>query len=142
MRAAGALLLTVVALAGCAPTAQNGFAGNTGAASATAVNYDGAVAEMNRMTEMDRQRVAQGLASPEVIPLEIEKAKLATEAQAIIASGDKAKARAWSERVHAIDARRNAINKQFTMAYFAKHPPVDTPANCSFDPRLGCRPTY
>ncbi|QPF82508.1 hypothetical protein IC762_22445 [Bradyrhizobium genosp. L] len=73
--------------------------------------------EWAQVIAMDRKLVQSG-ASPELIQIDMTIAKMIPEGQAIVASHDQAKARQWSQKFHALMARKDQISRK----YLAEHP--------------------
>ena len=99
-------LLITTCFAGCAVPKQNRGAGGTGSnAPLTSSDWD-------KVIENDRASVRSDQLPKEVIQYDIQIGKMLPEAQEILASHDKARARIWSNKMHSImEARTKAIEK-------------------------------
>jgi hypothetical protein len=128
------LVVALVALAGCVArdqpwvarpaTAQPaaGQPANANASPPTLAQVDAAIEANDKITEGDRERIAQDFAPKEDLEIDREMRQLLVEAKPIVISQDKAKARDWKAKYEALVARRNAAEKRFTYDWFARHP--------------------
>jgi hypothetical protein len=86
-----------------------------------------------KIVALDRQSVSQGSMPPEVINYDLQIAQMIPEADAIIASKDKTKARMWSDKFNAIQTRRNKVIEKANAIAMAKY-------NATPHPRLYDKP--
>lgn len=82
------------------------------AANGAAPNAQLTTADWDKVIESDRASVRANQMPKEVVQYDIQIGKMIPESQEILATHDKARARVWSTKVHAImDARSKAIEK-------------------------------
>ncbi len=96
------------ALASCVTAAQS----NPGP-SAAILNSDLTGADLTTLIANDQQLVRNGFAPPEIVTYDLELSKLVPEGQDILAKQDKVRARAWSQKMHAVVSARNEAVERF-----------------------------
>lgn len=112
IRCVSGLLMTAV-MAGCGMIPAQ----NLGMTRAQPVAPESASDGWAKIMVLDRQAVTAGYMPPELIGYDLQIAQLIPEGEAVVASRDKIKARAWSEKWSSVQTKRNnAIEKANALA--------------------------
>lgn len=113
LRLIASLFLTGT-LASCATASANGLgpqmANGSGGTTAAAIA---------KITEVDRQSVADGLDPPETLKYDAELAAIMPEGEEILAKHDKARAKPWMAKYNAIMSARTAAIQRFSAKQIA-----------------------
>jgi|GEM_PF-3546071 len=118
------LLFAAAVVTSCVPASQ------TGAPIANRSSADISPEEWANVMAMDRKAVQEGAAPPEDIQFDLTLAKMIPEGQAIRASHDQVKAKDWSQRYHALMARKNEVDQKFAAAHPIHLAPSSGPDPC------------
>jgi hypothetical protein len=90
-------------------------------AAAAASNTALTSADWDKIVEQDRASVRAKLMPPEVIKYDLEIGKMLPEAQEILASQDKARARVWSKKMNGLMDARNKATQKFAAKEIARN---------------------
>ena len=103
-----------VMLMSSAIAAQNAYEGSASAPDASITGTD-----WNNIIVVDQQSVSSGMLPPEVLRFDARIVELMPQAQAILASKDKTRARVWIREMNALMAARSNAIVKFSTAHAA-----------------------
>ncbi|OJY72070.1 MAG: hypothetical protein BGP09_25330 [Rhizobium sp. 60-20] len=106
-------MMAALALVGCVNEAAPGT-------SVAAAKGGGSGSGWAGVLEVDRRMAANGGASPELVRIDTELAKLQPEGEKILATRDKARAEVWSKKYNALMAERSAAIRKFSAKSIAQ----------------------